>query len=145
MSESHKAAIRDFFTAIDRSQNMEAIDQLAAATYTAHFPGAPPMNREAIKGYGNGFFAACPGLKHSVDALIAEGDCAAATLTIRGTHTRPFATPMGAIPPSGKSFVMPVINFYRFKDGLVIEHHSAFDMLSFLQQIGAMPGGQPGS
>ncbi len=81
MSESHKAAIRDFFAAIDRAQNMEAIDQLAAVSYVGHFPGAPPMNREAMKGYGNGFFAACPGL-----------------------------------------------------------HHSAFDMLSFLQQIGAMPG-----
>ena len=90
---------------------------------------------------GNGFFAACPGLRHSVDALIAEGDSAAANLTIRGTQTKPLVTPTGSIPPSGKSFVLPVINFYRFKDGKVIEHHSAFDMLTFLQQIGAMPGG----
>jgi hypothetical protein len=29
------------------------------------------------------------------------------------------------------------LNLYRFENGKVIEHRSAFDMLRFLQQIGA--------
>ena len=32
------------------------------------------------------------------------------------------------------------LNWYRFYDGKVAEHRSAFDMLGFLQAIGAMPG-----
>jgi len=32
------------------------------------------------------------------------------------------------------------LNLYKFKNGRVVEHRSAFDMLGFLQQIGAMPG-----
>lgn len=86
------------------------------------------------------FFSACPGLRHSVEELLAEGNGVAARLTIRGRHTRPFLTPTGAIPPSGKSFELPVLNRYHFDDGKVVEHHSAFDMLGFLQQIGAMQG-----
>ena len=70
---------------------------------------------------------------------MAEGDRVAARLTIHGTHTRPFVTPSGTIPPSQRSFELPVLNLYRFQDGKVVEHHSAFDMLGFLQQIGAMP------
>jgi len=97
------------------------------------------MDREGTKGYGNGFFAACPGLRHEVHDLIAEGDQVAARLTIRGTHTQPFVTPGGAIPAQGKTFELPVLNQYRFAGGQLVEQRVAFDMLGFLQQIGAMP------
>jgi predicted ester cyclase len=140
--EQYKAAIRDFFAAIDRDQSMAALDRLAAPDYVARFPSAPPMNAEGIKGYGNGFFAACPGLQHTVHDLVAEGDQVAVRLTIRGAQTREFYTPGGILPPSGRSFELPVLNLYRFANGKVVEHYSAFDMLSFLQQIGAMPGAE---
>jgi predicted ester cyclase len=95
------------------------------------------MNREGVRAYGDGFFAACPGLKHTVEALVAEGELVAAHLTIVGSQTREFVTPAGTLPASGKSFVLPVLNLCRFENGKVIEHRSAFDMLGFLQQIGA--------
>lgn len=138
-TDTHKTAVRDFFAAIDRAQDMAPLDVLAASSYAAHFPGAPQMGRDAMKGFGNGFFAACPGLHHTVEELVAEGDRVAARLTIRGIHTRPFGMPGGEIPASNRPFELTVLNLYRFQDGKVVEHHSAFDMLSFLQQIGAMP------
>jgi predicted ester cyclase len=63
----------------------------------------------------------------------------AARLTIRGTHAKPFVTPAGAIPAQGKAFDLQVLNWYRFENGKVVDHQSAFDMLGFLQAIGAMP------
>src|SRR6185295_2845827 len=99
-----KAAIRTFFAAIDRVQSMAPLDDIAASSYVATFPGAPPMDCESTKGYGNRFFDACPGLRHEVHEVIAEGDQVAARLTIRGTHTQPFVTPGGAIPAQGKTF-----------------------------------------
>src|SRR5438045_4124527 len=119
--EANKAAVREFFSAIDRAQNMAAVDAIADPSYVAHFPGAPPMNREGVKGFGDGFFQACPGLTHSVETLIGEDDTVAVQLTIRGSHTRPFVTPAGAIPPSGKAFELPVLNLYRFSNGRVVE------------------------
>jgi predicted ester cyclase len=137
--DANKAAIRNFYAAIDRAQGMAPIDDFAGPTYTAHFPGAPAMPREAMKGFANAFFAACPGLTHSVEQLVSEGDAIAARLTIRGTHTQPFVTPTGTIPPAGRSFELSALNLYRFSEGKVVEHWAAFDMLNFLQQIGAMP------
>jgi predicted ester cyclase len=138
--EAGKSAIREFFAAIDKAQSMSPLDALAAPSYVAHFPGAPPMDRDGTKAYGDVFFAACPGLRHSVDDIIAEGNNVAARLTIRGAHTRPFVTPAGPIPPVGRSFELHVMNWYRFEHGKLVEQRVAFDMLGFLQQIGAMPG-----
>ena len=138
--EANKSAIREFFAAIDKAQGMAPLDAFAAPAYVAHFPGAPPMNCAGTKAYGDAFFAACPGLRHSVDDVIAEGDTVAARLTISGTHTQPFVTPDGPIPPAGRSFVLPVMNWYRFAHGKLVEQRVAFDMMGFLQQIGAMPG-----
>jgi len=61
-TEANKAAIRTFFAAIDRVQSMAPLDDIAASSFVAMFPSAPPMDREGTKGYGNGFFAACPGV-----------------------------------------------------------------------------------
>jgi len=140
-TEGNKSAVREFFAAIDHVQSMAPLDGVAAPSYVAHFPGAPPMNREATKGYGDVFFAACPGLRHTVDDIVGEGNTVAARLTIRGTHTQPFQTPAGPIPPQGRAFELPVINWYRFEQGKLVEQRVAFDMMGFLQQIGAMPGG----
>ena len=142
--EANKAAVREFFTAIDQAQSMAPLDRFVAPSYVSHFPGAPPMNLEGTKGYGDAFFAACPGLRHSVGPIIGEGDEVAAQLVIRGTHTRPFQTPAGPIPPAGRSFELHVMNWYRFAQGKLVEQRVAFDMMGFLQQIGAMPGGSAG-
>lgn len=139
-AEDNKSAIRTFFAAIDRAQSMEPLGALAGASYVAYFPGASAMPLDATQAYGDGFFAACPGLRHTLDDLVAEGDTVAARLTIRGKHTEPFQTPAGPIPPKGRTFELPVINWYLFERGKLVEQRVAFDMMGFLQQIGAMPG-----
>jgi predicted ester cyclase len=140
--ESYKSAIRDFFAAIDRAQNLSPLDAFAAPSFKGYFPGAPGMNHDGTKAYANAFYAACPGLRHSVEDVIVDGDAAAVRLTVRGTHTKPFMTPSGTIPPQGRAFELSSINVYRFANGKAVEQHTAFDMLGFLQQIGAMPGPQ---
>jgi predicted ester cyclase len=138
-TDANKAAIKGFFAAIDRAQSMAPLGEVAGPSYVSHFPGTPPMNLEATKGYGDVFFAACPGLRHSVESIVAEGNEVAARLTIRGTHTQPFQTPAGPIPPQGRAFELAVMNWYRFENGKLAEQRVAFDMMGFLQQIGAMP------
>jgi predicted ester cyclase len=138
-TESTKASVRAFFESIDAAQNMSPLDTLASPGYVAHFSGAPDMNREGMKGFGNVFFAACPGLRHRVEQLVAEGDFVACRLVINGRQSQPFMMPSGTLPTSNKSFEMPVINMFRFADGKVTEHWAAFDMLGFLQQLGAIP------
>jgi len=138
-TESNKTAVREMFSAIDAAQSMSPLDSFAAANYAAHFTGAGHLDREGMKGFGNGFFQACPGLAHHVEQVVGEGEFVTARLTIRGRQTQPLMTPAGPLPASGKSFEMPVINMMRFADGKVVEHWSVFDMMGFLQQLGAIP------
>jgi predicted SnoaL-like aldol condensation-catalyzing enzyme len=58
---------------------------------------------------------------------------------INGRQSQPFMMQTGTLPASNKSFEMPVVNVFRFADGKVTEHWAAFDMLGFLQQLGAIP------
>jgi predicted ester cyclase len=48
------------------------------------------------------------------------------------------------MPPSGKFVEVRLIDIHRFDDaGLVCEHWGVADMLSLLQQLGAIPVGLP--
>jgi predicted ester cyclase len=132
---ANKSAILEYCAAIDTLQNTGPLDALAAPSYVSYFPGMPPMDRDATKEYGDAFYAACPGLRHSIDEVVADGDVVAVRLTARGTHTQPF----GPIQPAGRSFELPMVNWYRLKNGKLVEQRVSFDSMGFLQQIGAMP------
>jgi predicted ester cyclase len=139
MEETNKLAARGLFASMDAAQRMDPLDEVAAPSYTMHIPGAPPLDREGMKAFGNSFYAACPGLSHNLEEVIADGDTVALRMTIRGSQTQPFVTPAGELPPSGKSFAIPAQNMIRFEDGKVVEQWSVFDMMGFMQQIGAIP------
>ena len=48
------------------------------------------------------------------------------------------------IPASGKSIDVQAIDILRFEaDGLVHEHWGVMDIMSMMQQIGAVPEGPP--
>jgi predicted ester cyclase len=137
--EANKSAVRNLFASTDAAQGMAALDEIVAPNYTVHITGAAPLDREGMKAFGNSFYAACPGLSHTLEEVIADGDKVALRMTIRGSQTRSLVTPAGELPPSGKSFEVMGQSMFRFEDGKVVEHWSTFDMLGFMQQIGAIP------
>ena len=48
------------------------------------------------------------------------------------------------MPPSGRPVEVRLIDIMRFDDaGLIAEHWGVVDMLSLLQQLGAIPQGAP--
>jgi predicted ester cyclase len=56
-------------------------------------------------------------------------------VTISGTHTGDF---MG-IPATNKSFEVECMDMIRIEDGKCAEHWGVTDMMSLMQQIGAVP------
>ena len=139
LKDSNVAAVRALYAQIDQAQSMAPLDEVADNGYTGYVAGLAPMDRHAMKAFGEAFFAACPGLTHTVEEILVDGDRIAVRLTVRGRQTRPLPTPSGSVPPSGKSFAAEAINFFRFASGRIVEQRISFDMLGFLQQIGAMP------
>jgi predicted ester cyclase len=66
-----------------------------------------------------------------------SGEWTAVTGVMTGTFSRPMPTPDGkAIPPTGKSFKLPMATIARWKDGKMIEESLFWDNQAFMKQIG---------
>ncbi|MGI8926517.1 MAG: ester cyclase [Tepidiformaceae bacterium] len=82
---------------------------------------------------------AMPDVTGTVRNVFASGETVALELMWQGTHTGPLETPGGSIPASGKQQKTPGIWSIDVRDGKVQSSRQYFDMLTFLQQIGAAP------
>ena len=86
-----------------------------------------------------GWKEAMPDVKGTIANSVVAGNTAVLELTWTGTQTGPMPTPSGTIPASGKSQTTRASWVVECTGGKVKESRQYFDMLSFLQQIGAIP------
>lgn len=115
-------------------------DQLIDPGWTAlNSPFAPSTKgpegfRELHDMFSHGF----SDFKMHVDQMISDGDWVSCYYTMEGKHTGDL---MG-MPATGKSFTMPAIGMFRFRNGKAVEARVMPDRLSMLQQVGIvqMPG-----
>jgi steroid delta-isomerase-like uncharacterized protein len=88
---------------------------------------------EALQGWK----AAMPDAHGTVDRATESGDRVVLEITWQGTQTGEMQTPEGTIPPSGKHQTTPSAFIFDYENGEIKESRHYFDMLAFLQQIGA--------
>ena len=82
---------------------------------------------------------AMPDSKGDVISAFGTGNLVALQITWTGTQTGAFTGPAGTIPASGKRQTTPAAMIVKFQGDKVKEIHHYFDLMTFLQQIGAMP------
>jgi steroid delta-isomerase-like uncharacterized protein len=82
---------------------------------------------------------AMPDVKGNLTNTYTNGDKVALELTWEGTHTGALVTPAGTIPASGKRQRTPGVMTLEIQAGKIRKSSNYFDMLTFLQQIGAAP------
>ena len=75
----------------------------------------------------------------------ASDDTVALEVRWEGTHTGPLVSPAGTMPPSQRRVSVPATVWVRFMGGRAQEVHHQLDMVTMLQQLGALPGGAPAS
>ncbi len=80
-----------------------------------------------------------PDIKGTVTNAFASGDTVALEITWEGTHTGPLEGPGGTIPASGRRQVTPSAFIFTFQADKIKESRNYFDIMTLLQQIGAMP------
>jgi steroid delta-isomerase-like uncharacterized protein len=116
--------------------DVRVLDELLAEGFVDHdpMPGTTP-DREGVKTLVRTLHDAFPDMRMEVDERIMTGDKAVERWSSTGTHEGEF---MG-IPATHRRVSTRGIDILRLQDGRVVEHWGQIDMLSVLQQLGAMP------
>jgi predicted ester cyclase len=85
------------------------------------------------------FWAAIPDGKIIRERHIENGPDVATEGRLEGTHTGPFVSPQGEIPPSGNRVEFAFVSVRRVEDRKIVSERLYFDQQEFLQQLGAIP------
>ena len=129
--------IRRFYDEVVRDGELGLIDELTTDDFVDHeeFPEQPP-GREGVKFFVNAMRAAFPDIQaKSIDATLADGNLEAAHVVLTGTHKGDFI----GVAATDKTVEIESIDIIRLEDGKVAEHWGVTDVMSLMQQLGAIP------
>jgi steroid delta-isomerase-like uncharacterized protein len=115
--------------------------ELLAEGFVEHeqMPGLEP-SKEGARQLFQMMIDAFPDFRFDAEDVLTSGDKVVARARVTGTNKGEF---MG-MPATGKRIDVQAIDIVRFgDDGLVHEHWGVMDMMSMMQQLGAVPQGPP--
>lgn len=136
-SDSNKAMIRRFVEEVKNKRQLDRLGDIFASDYHEHnttVSGFGP-GVEGYKNFLNHLFTAFPEDNVTIDEIVAEDDRVAYRATETGTHKAEFL----GIPATGKSATWTETQFFRIRDGKVVEHWVDVDIFSWFQQLGVIP------
>jgi steroid delta-isomerase-like uncharacterized protein len=134
MSEDNKNCIRRLFEEVLNGGKLGLLDTLIGAAYVDHNPGpGQAAGAAGVKSRIDALRRSFPDLRYALEELIAEGDIVAVRYSFRGTHK---GESYLGIPPSGKTILVRGMDFYRLRDGRIVEHWDNVDELGMLTQLG---------
>ena len=134
-TEQNKVAVRRFIDEVFVKGNPDAVDKLVTHDFTPHSWGKTPPGVEPLKQAIRRVHAGLAEVKFKIEDMLAEEDKGAVRVTAHGRHQGEF---MG-LPASGKEYTISETHIFHMRDGKVCEHWRDADMLSLMQQIGAIP------
>ena len=131
-----KTVVTRFYEELINERRRSSAGEILAQDFRDH-PGAPgvPPSRDGLLQWLAKVSTAFPDLRVRVDDLIAEGDKAAARITISGTNRGPFLEK----PPTDRAVTWSGIDLFRLVDGRIAERWSERDLLGLMQQLGMIP------
>jgi steroid delta-isomerase-like uncharacterized protein len=107
------------------------------ARYSIPDAPEPVRGREALDAMASMFFTAFPDMEFEVRRVIEQGNVVVLEAATMGTFTGPMATPEGEVPPTGRSYVAPLVAICELTDtGLIAECREYYDPAGFAAQIG---------
>ena len=121
--------------------DIDGFGELMADGFVEHeeLPGLAPT-KQGVLDLFRGYRAAFPDLHMKAVEVLESGDRTIARVSASGTHRGEF---MG-LAASGRHAEAQLIDIMRFDgEGKISEHWGVMDMLSLLQQLGAIPDGPP--
>ena len=137
MSGENKAVIRRYYREVWEQGKLGVIDELFAPDVELHVAGVPedPFGPAPMKQLAAMAKTAFPGLRVTIEDLIAERDKVVATVSLHGTHD---GSAQGASPREAAA-VWRRIDVFRLHRGRIVEHWSDRDDHALLQRLGIAP------
>ena len=135
-TEENKAVVRRLFEEVVNEGNLAALDELTTDDLVTHTP-VPDItpDREGFRQFLGVFLTAFPTQHTEVHDVIAEGG----RVVVRHTHYVTHGGEFMGMPPSGREATVEGIEIFRVADGKIAEMWHQDDVLSLLQQLGAIP------
>lgn len=121
-------------------RDYEAAGMLVDEDIELAHPAASIVGRQQVMGFFEASFGAFPDSQHTLHTVVEGPTGVAVEGTWQGTHTEVMSTPMGDVPPSGNTAAVTFAVVARVNDGKITSLHIYSDQLSFMTQLGLMPG-----
>ncbi len=139
-TEENKSLVRRYVEEVLNGGKLEVLDDMLSPHYKRYLsPTAAPLTPEVQKQRLAGFRAAFPDIHLTIEDLIAEGDRVAFRMTLRGTHQGTFQ----GIAPTDKQVIVFAFDVVHIENGRFSEHWGGPDLLTLLQQLGAVVSAAP--
>ncbi|MCW1968152.1 MAG: ester cyclase [Anaerolineae bacterium] len=105
----------------------------------SHSNGMSLKGKDQFQGFFMAFKTAFPDIVIEHTNTVTDENQVAIEFVGIGTNTGVFPTPMGEIPPSGRTVRLNVCEFHTWRNGKLIRLINYQDAMSLLSQIGALP------
>jgi steroid delta-isomerase-like uncharacterized protein len=135
MSDLNKALVRQAF-GVWNDGDINAFDEVWAADYVHHDPAEPEVRSlEDYKRYVAYVHSRYPGLRLSIEDMLAEGDKVVARYEMHATDT----VPREDRPATGRQVTITGTAIYRLAAGRIAEMWVNWDELGYYRQLGVVP------
>ena len=115
----------------------DALDEVCTPDLRGHAGAGADL--EQLKSSIGSFVGSFPDLRAKVRHLVREGDLVSSWVTYEGTHDEEFA----GVPGSGRSVRFAAWDLFRIENGKIVEITQYCDIVTILNQIGALPTTAP--
>jgi steroid delta-isomerase-like uncharacterized protein len=135
VSEAAKAVVRRNTEEVQGKGNFELFEELFADDFLDHTPqpGRTPDKAGARELY-HVLREAFPDFHAEIHWQAADGDLVTTYKTYHGTHQGLFF----GIAPTGREIHFETVDAMRVRNGQIVEHWGVANLLSLLQQLGAV-------
>jgi len=136
----NKRTVARLYDEVINQERGEVIDEIFAQNVTVHDPlSGVSHGIDAFKGLMGFFNAAFPGHRVSVEGVVADGD----QVAVLHTHTATNSGSFMGMPPTGKTIQVNGVEYFRLRDGKIVEFWRKDDDVSMLMQLGVIAMPQP--
>jgi steroid delta-isomerase-like uncharacterized protein len=135
--DASKKLVRDFVETVKNGRKLDKLADYFAPDYVEHNAVVASFGKgvDGYKAFLGHLFAAFPDDKVAIDQIVGDGEWVSYRATESGTHKGVFLK----IPATQKAATWTEIQFFRIKDGKIVEHWVDVDLFSWFQQLGIIP------